>query len=300
MATTVSVLIPCYNAAPFLPAALDCLRSQSHKTWELIVVEDGSKDDTEAIVQRFAAEMSQPVRYVNLGRNSGVAAARNRLLALAEGEINAFLDADDLWRPSHLATLLHCLQRGKHALAFSGIELWDSDLRRITGTYRPHPELLPTPRRSLFLRSFIQTSSCVALPRSTVTRTGWFDETLRIGEDRDYWFRALADGGTLGCTGSDTCCYTKHAGSSMTATLKVAADTVRFYEKHSRADDIPSGMRTRLLADARWNHARLLRRLDPVEARSLGWRAWRATPLRPHLFAWCLFASVIRRNGTTP
>lgn len=299
MATTVSVLIPCYNAAAFLPAALDCLRSQSFKTWELVVVEDGSKDETEDIVLRFAAEVSQPVRYSNLGTNRGVSAARNRLLELSSGDYLAFLDADDLWRPAHLATILHTLQRGKHALAFSGIELWDADSRRITGSYQPSAAFLPTPRRSLFFRSFIQTSSCVAMPRSTVVRTGWFDEDFRIGEDRDYWFRAVADGGTLGFTGTNTCCYTKHAGSSMTGTMRVASDTVRFYEKHARAHDIPSGIRTRLLADSRWNYARLLRHLDPVEARSLGWQAWRATPMRPNLLLWCLFASFARSNGTT-
>ena len=295
MPATVSVLIAAYNAAAFLPAALASLRAQTHRTWELIVVEDGSHDGTEALVLGFAAEVDQPVRYENLGRNRGVAAARNRLLELAEGDILAFLDADDVWQPTHLATLLPCLARG-HALVFSAIERWDATTRRSLGAHCPAAGLLAAPRRGLFVRSFIQTSSCVALPRRIAARTGHFDETLHIGEDRDYWFRALAGGGTIACTGTATCRYTKHAGNSMNRSLRVAEDTVRFYEKHAEAADIPPGLRRRCLADARWTLARLLRRTAPAEARALAWRAWRATPWRPLLLLWCLAAALPRRR----
>lgn len=293
MPTTVSILIACYHAAPFLPAALGSVRAQRHRDWELVVVEDGSHDGTEGIVREFATAVSQPVRYDNLGANRGVAAARNRLLELATGEVVAFLDADDLWRPAHLSSLVDCLRLG-HALACSGIELWDGAAGRSMGTSRPRAAWLLGPRRALFSRSFIQTSSCVALPRATVARVGRFDETLRIGEDRDYWFRALADGGTLGCTNADTCRYTKHAGSSMTRTLRVAEDTVRFYEKHSSAPALPATLRRRLLAEARWNYARLLRQTQPGAARQLGWRAWRAQPWRADLLLWCLAARLHR------
>ncbi len=299
MPATFSVLIAAYNAAPFLPAALAGLRAQTHRTWELIVVEDGSNDGTEGLVREFAAAVDQPVRYENLGRNRGVAAARNRLLELAEGDMLAFLDADDLWQPTHLATLLPGLVRG-HALVFSAIDRWDAATRRSLGTYCPAPALLAMPRRGLFVHSFIQTSSCVALPRRVAGRTGRFDETLQIGEDRDFWFRALADGGTIACTGTATCRYTKHAGSSMNRSRRVAADTVRFYEKHAAAGDIPAGLRRRRLADARWTLARLLRRTEPAEARALGWLAWRATPWRPGLLLWCLAAPLLPRRSSAP
>jgi glycosyltransferase involved in cell wall biosynthesis len=293
MPTTVSVLIACYHAEPFLPAALAGLRDQIHSDWELVVVEDGSRDGTERLVRTFAAQVSQPVRYDNLGTNRGVAAARNRLLELAAGDVVAFLDADDLWRPAHLANLVDCLHRG-HALAFSGLELWDGATSRSLGSGRPRAAWLQDPRRWLYARSFIQTSSCVALPRATVDRVGRFDETLRIGEDRDYWFRALVDGGSLGFTGADTCRYTKHAGSSMTRTLRVAEDAVRFAEKHAGAVGLPPLLRRRQLAAVRWSYARLLRRSQPQTARRLGWHAWRATPWRPDLLLWCAAASLVR------
>jgi glycosyltransferase involved in cell wall biosynthesis len=182
---TISVLIAAYNAAPFVPAALASVAAQTHTDWELIVVEDGSHDGSEALTRAFAiAHPDHRVTYENLGENRGVAAVRNRLLTLAQGDAVAFLDADDQWQPTHLADLHVALTNGA-VLAFSGIELWDGDRHATLGTHVPPAKWVAQPRRWLFQHSFIQTSSCVALLRATVARTGWFDETFRIGEDRD-------------------------------------------------------------------------------------------------------------------
>lgn len=277
---TISVLIAAYNAAPFLPAALASIAAQKHTDWELVVVEDGSHDGSEEIIARFAQTVRQRVRYENLGVNRGVAAARNRLMAMASGEGIAFLDADDEWQPTHLSDLNDSLARGA-ALAFSGIELWDGDRRVTIGTHIPPAAWISNPRRWLYEYSFIQTSSCVALPRSTFEKTGQIDETLRIGEDRDYWFRSLAGGGRLICTGNITCRYTKHEGSSMTKTLRVAADTVAFYRKHRSDTTLPGTLRRRLLANALWIHGRLLRATDRSSARKLFRAAFKESPLTP-------------------
>jgi glycosyltransferase involved in cell wall biosynthesis len=283
---TFSVLIAAYRADRFLPQALASVAAQTHRDWELVVVEDGSRDATEAIVSAFAAAAApRPVRYANLGENRGVAAARNRLLELAAGEAVAFLDADDRWRPDHLAGLAAALAAGP-ALAVSALERWDGDGDRTLGVHRPTPAQLRAPYRALFARSFIETSSCVALPRATLARVGRFDETLRIGEDRDYWLRALAAGGALGFSPAPTCRYTKHAGSSMTRTRRVAEDAVRFYEKHLRAPGIPRTVARRALAAALRTLGRLARRENPAAARAAflrGWRVWPAAldlPLR--------------------
>jgi glycosyltransferase involved in cell wall biosynthesis len=220
------------------------------------------------------------VAYENLGENRGVAAARNRLLRLAQGDMVAFLDADDEWQPGHLADLHSALSHGA-ALAFSGIEHWDGDRHCTLGTHVPPAEWIAQPRRWLYQHSFIQTSSCVALPCTTVTRTGLIDESLRIGEDRDYWFRALAGGGRLACTDRITCRYTKHEGSSMTKTLRVAADTVAFYRKHRDDASLPASLRRRLLADALWVQGRLTRQTNRAQARIFFHEAVRTWPWAP-------------------
>ncbi len=276
----ISVLIAAYNAAPFLPAALATIAAQTHTEWELVVVEDGSHDGAEEIVNQFRTTVSQPVRYENLGVNRGVAAARNRLMALAQGDAFAFLDADDLWQATHLSDLNQALASGA-ALAFTGIEIWDGDHHKTRGNHLPPAQWIAAPRRWLYEHSFIQTSSCVALPRETYARTGNIDEALRIGEDRDYWFRALADDGRLVCTGNVTCRYTKHEGSSMTKTLRVAADTVAFYRKHRGEASLPNSLRRRLLAEALWIQGRLTRASDRAAARRLFRSAVLESPLTP-------------------
>lgn len=288
---TFSVLVAAYRADRFIGDALACVAAQTHRDWELVVVEDGSRDRTEEIVRAFASATPRPVRYANLGENRGVAAARNRLLELAAGEAVAFLDADDRWRPDHLAGLAAALARpsasgGTPALAVSALERWDGDAHRSLGFHQPTPAQLRAPYQALFARSFIETSSCVALPRATLARVGRFDETFQIGEDRDYWLRTLAAGDGLGFSPAPTCRYTKHAGSSMTRTRRVAEDVVRFHEKHLHAPDIPRALARRALAAALRTLGRLTRRENPAAARAAflrGWRVWPAAldlPLR--------------------
>lgn len=283
---TFSILIAAYQAERFMDSALEGIRGQNHTDWELIVVEDGSDDGTQAKVERFASSVSQNVVYDNLGFNQGVAAARNRLLDLSRGDAVAFLDADDLWYPEHLSSLAQSLAEG-HALACTPIVVWDGDRSRQIEIHSPTPVQIAEPRLGLFKTSFIWTSTCVALPRETIERVGRFDPSLRIGEDRDYWFRSLAGGLTLGCTSVPTCRYTKHSGSSMTRTQRVAADTVAFYEKHRSVTDIPTRLRQFHLAEVLTIQGRLLKATDKDSAHQLLGRSLSLHPWQPiALAAW--------------
>ena len=272
-----SVLIAAYQAAQFISAALASITDQVVSDWEVIVVEDGSCDGTEAIVKAFA-QQHPPGRviYDNLGINRGVAAARNRLLELSNGKFVAFLDADDRWERNHLANLLDCLGAG-HVLACTPITVWDSERDCPSHFYMPTRTQISEPRRSLFRESFIQTSSCVAMPKTTIEKVGCFDERLRIGEDRDYWFRAIGAGDTLGCTSVPSCRYVKHAGSSMAKTMLVAQQTVAFYEKHRHAEALPPFAARRHLAASLRTLGRLTRKANASDARRAfigGWNAW--------------------------
>src|SRR5688500_924354 len=92
----VSVIIPVYNGARFLRAALESVFAQTYRPIEVIVVDDGSADDSGVIAQSFPE-----VRYIRQ-ENQGVAAARNNAIEAARGEFFAFLDQDDLWTPEKL------------------------------------------------------------------------------------------------------------------------------------------------------------------------------------------------------
>ncbi len=101
-APAVSIVMPCYNRAAFLPAAVAAIRAQTLADWELIVVDDGSTDDTAEVVARLAASEPRPVRYVHQ-ENQGPAGARNTGVDHARAPYVAFYDSDDLWFPHHLA-----------------------------------------------------------------------------------------------------------------------------------------------------------------------------------------------------
>jgi Glycosyl transferase family 2 len=100
-APKVSIILPTYNRAKFLPQAFASIRSQQFSDWELIVVDDGSTDDTRELVKDLSRGWSHPVRYIYQA-NQGAYGARNTGLDLAEGEYVAFFDSDDIWLPHHL------------------------------------------------------------------------------------------------------------------------------------------------------------------------------------------------------
>jgi len=287
----VSVLIAAYQAAPTIARAIASVQAQSHEDWEIIVVEDGSNDGTAGIVRLAAAPNAQEIRYENLGTNRGVAAARNRLLEVATGDAFAFLDADDWWSNDHL-------QRGTARLAaspgivVSGVRTFDLASRQTLSFAWPPAELEIDPVGILFRESAIITSSSVLFSRNVPARTGEFDRSFRVGEDRDYWLRAALDGIPFRIEPNVTCNYAKHHRSAMAATLLVAAQNVRFYEKYFSHPVIPPGLRRRGLAHSLLNEARLLRRSDAAASVGRLWRAWQLTPADFSLPAHLAFSGV--------
>jgi glycosyltransferase involved in cell wall biosynthesis len=284
-----SVLIPAYQAARFLPKTLESVRAQEHRDWELIVVEDGSRDGTEEIVRAFSEGELRRIEYFNPGQNHGVAAARNLLLERARGDAIAFLDADDWWTPAHLQRACAVLEKGAD-FAIARLQIFDVDPPAQREIYTPPPEFFADPVRGLFARSAIMTSSSVALRRATAERAGRFDENFCVGEDRDYWLRCALLGARFEDTGEVTCQYAKHSASAMARTLVWAEQDVAFYEKHAGLASVPVSLRHERLAEALSNHGRLLRHAEPRRSAQLLWRAWRLAPGRLSRLAQCLYS----------
>ncbi len=273
----ISCLIATYRADDYIGKALESIRAQSHADWEIVVVEDGSRGQTEAIVGQFAASVSQPVRYENLGVNRGVATARTRLMELAQGEAIAFLDADDWWTQSHLANADRAFAAGADFVV-APIQLYNLDTHEAMQSYAPPEILYQDPVRELFTHSAIMTSSCVAIRTALVRKVGAFEPTLRIGEDRDYWLRCAAAGASFAGTGEVTCFYSKHATSTMAKTLLWAEQEVLFHEKHFGFSGVPKSVRRERLAHVLTNYGRLVRATDRTASRRALGRAFRLRP----------------------
>lgn len=97
----VSIIMPSYNTAKYISAAIESILNQTYENWELIIVDDCSTDNTDEILTEYAKKDSR-IRYYKNEKNSGAAVARNRALRQAKGKWVAFLDSDDLWEKDKL------------------------------------------------------------------------------------------------------------------------------------------------------------------------------------------------------
>jgi glycosyltransferase involved in cell wall biosynthesis len=187
----VSVIVPTYNCAAYVRSAIDSVLAQSYAPIEVVVVDDGSTDDTLAVLSEFGDRIR-----VFSQANAGPAAARNRAVAQARGEYLAFLDGDDLWLPGHLAGLVrHLIDQPDARVAFADWLVWHANA---DGTYPPidvAPRALrPDPAASgwlytrLLFDSVIHIIACV-IHRSVYEAVNGFDESLRTGSDYDFWLK---------------------------------------------------------------------------------------------------------------
>lgn len=117
----VSIIMPAFNASRFIGAAIDSVLAQTHPHWELLIVEDCSRDDTLVIVKNYA-NCDPRIRVFPQPRNQGVTEARNHALAQARGKYIAFLDSDDLWEPDKLSLQLDFMREHQVQVCYSGYQ----------------------------------------------------------------------------------------------------------------------------------------------------------------------------------
>lgn len=173
----VSVVIPAYNASGTI---VECLRSvvgQSYSDWEVIVVNDGSGDDSGALVEAFMTDYPGLVRLINQ-ENRGVSAARNCGIREARGEYIAFLDADDVWEPEKLDTQMK-LMEDFPSVALSGTA-YNRFSRGGSG------KLMPVSPFGMLAKSYFNTSAVIA-KKEAILEAGLFPESMRYSEDIYLW-----------------------------------------------------------------------------------------------------------------
>jgi len=178
----VSVIIPTFNRAAWIANAVDSVLKQTIRDVELIVVDDGSTDDTLEVLERFGSRVK-----IVAQSNRGVSSARNAGIRFASGKYICFLDSDDLWKPRKLEIQLAAMNRhSEYKISYTD-EVWIRNgrwanpgkrHRKYSGWIFPH--LLP-----LCLIS----PSSVMIERSVLDDVGLFDESLPAGEDYDLWLR---------------------------------------------------------------------------------------------------------------
>jgi glycosyltransferase involved in cell wall biosynthesis len=187
----VSVIMPAYNVAPYIGAAIDSVLGQTMPDWELLIVDDGSTDDTTRIVQAYAARDAR-IRLLTRP-NGGIAAARNTALREATGDFFAILDSDDLWEPRYLEAQLAIFAADPEVDIVTGNGWFLGG--RLHGTpARPYPDPRPQPTLATILGDEEAIFIMSIMRRRVCDTVGLFDERLRSNEDYDLWLRAAIAG----------------------------------------------------------------------------------------------------------
>jgi GT2 family glycosyltransferase len=182
----VSVIIPTHNRWPLVGEAIESVFTQSYRHFELIVVDDGSKDDTGRKLAEFGSHLRlirQPQRGVSAARNIGVAVACGRYLA--------FLDSDDLWLPEKLEVQTGFMEERPEIQICQTDEIWKRRGLRVNPKAKHQKPSGDIFRRSLEL--CLVSPSAVMMTRELFNAVGGFDETLPVCEDYDLWLRIAAN-----------------------------------------------------------------------------------------------------------
>ncbi len=186
MSELVSIIIPAHNRAWSLRRTIDSVFQQSYKNFEIIVVDDGSKDGTKKL---FSEMKSRKINYYRQ-RNKGVSAARNRGLTLAQGSLIAFLDSDDVWDTDKLKKQVDFMLKNPKTLILQTNERWIRNGRPVNPKNR-HQK----PSGLFFdkaLKLCLVTTSSILCRKQLFDEVGAFDEALRACEDYDFYLRILA------------------------------------------------------------------------------------------------------------
>lgn len=187
----VSVLIPAYNAAPYIEQTLASVLAQTWPNLEVIVVDDGSRDDTLAKAQRYASDKVQVVSQPN----AGASAARNRAFALATGDYIQYLDADDLLHPNKLKAQLDCL--AQHPEARIAASAWgmfydvpDEQSLRPTVLWQDYHDPVQWLVTAWENGVWMQPSAWLT-HRSLIVAAGPWDEQISLHDDGEFFSRVL-------------------------------------------------------------------------------------------------------------
>lgn len=185
----VSVVMPAYNCEEYVAEAISSVLAQTYKNWELLVIDDGSKDDTLQVIKEFSKRDSRIIALPN-GKNMGVSETRNRGIELASGDWIAFLDSDDMWKPEKLEKQLEVAEEKEAEFLFTGSSY-------INEQGVPYKGLFKVPEKVTYKKLRKQNViSC----SSVLVRSKYFEnikmEKDEMHEDFAVWLRILKLGVT--------------------------------------------------------------------------------------------------------
>ena len=218
----ISAIVPTYNNAEYIEGAINSIDAQTHPVGEIIIIDDGSSDDTEALVNNIIKKFNNII-YIKQD-NQGPSSARNRGIAAANGDWLAFLDADDLWTPDKITLQIEALQREP------SLKLIAADMNEIDRQGKPIIEsvlakhqlldkfqslggkAVPNALTALLTKNFIPTGT-VLVEHASLAAAGGFNTNIRFGEDLELWAKIAADN-PISCLPQVMMCRRQHGNNA--------------------------------------------------------------------------------------
>lgn len=191
MATTVTVIIPAYNTSQYLSETIESVLAQTFNDFELIIINDGSTDNTAEIAEHYCQQDSRIKLFSQV--NQGVSIARNIGIKMAQGEFIALLDSDDQWLPNKLAVQIkHLTSQSELGISFGRIEFMSQYGKPNRQIFNSCLTKL-TPRHFYYANPIVTASNAV-VRRALFEQIGGFDADLKASEDSELFLRAICSG----------------------------------------------------------------------------------------------------------
>jgi glycosyltransferase involved in cell wall biosynthesis len=234
--TRVSVVTPAFDAGRTIGAAVSSVLAQTYDDLELVVVDDGSTDSTAAIVEAHEG----PVRLVQQ-ENAGVAAARNRGIEEARGQLIAFCDADDVLFPEHVEQLVRLWDERGGIVSANSYWLLPGGIHRSRTRYKGGFPKPAEQRRAILEQNFVSPLSL--FPRALVDEIGAFPVERRRAEDWHFWIRAILAGQRVALQPRPSALYRWGTESLSAARDAMDADVDAIYRELAGRDDLTAAER---------------------------------------------------------
>lgn len=302
----VTVIMPVYNIGPYIGEALESLVEQTFRDFEVIVIDDGSRDETLAIVESFMDRL--PMSLLRTSGRIGCAGARNMGLEVARGEWIAFLDGDDVWMPEKLELQVALVDKYPDTTLVytNGYQFDESgDLRLF---YRKHSTMhTGNVLRKLYRRNCFYTSS-VMVRHSDVESAGLFRSELRFAADYDLWIKLFERGGVARGIWVPLTRYRERPSGNSKNLIGIDEVTIRICteaferSKNSAHRRILRQYIAKTQADLHRDRARMMLAEGNIERKALRrevYLSWRLYPKRLRRLAWVVAAFFVKPRINT-
>lgn len=190
---TISVIIPTYNSSSYITRTLDSVLSQNILPSEIVMVDDGSSDNTIETIEEYKRKNKDVLENIRIfqQKNMGAGAARNRAVKEASGEWIAFLDSDDIWMPGKMEAVRVAMETHPDSTIIAhdeyAVDEKDMESRRLCVLHEGYDN-----SKDLFIQLYegnLFSTSCMVIKKEIILKAGGFDESLRSAQDYDLWIR---------------------------------------------------------------------------------------------------------------